>query len=143
MNSQINIHAKHTGSRLVGQAKINTKSCENKESEPDQNTSNLLETKHTAKLRLARPTSLDPAKGVWLMPALKQLSLRMRIEYGAGKGVSRAAKITGTSKTPTVDSPQSVKKALERSRWVSMREVLFSYLPLTGLFHVGADEKCL
>jgi len=34
-NKCIRIHTKHTGSWLVGQAKINTKSCENKESEPD------------------------------------------------------------------------------------------------------------
>lgn len=36
------------------------------------------------------------------MPAPEQqLSLRARIEYGAGKGVSRTEKITDMQKTPT------------------------------------------
>jgi len=69
-----------------------------------------------SQLCLARPTRLNPAKEVWLMPAPKQLALRASIEYGAGKGVSRAVKITSTSKTPTAASPQGMKRAQERSR---------------------------
>ncbi len=130
MNSQINIHTKHTGSRLVGKAKINTSPVRTR----NQSQTRILAT-------FWKPNYAWHGQLPWILPKESgscQHQSSSHLERELNRGQARLSadqeKITGTSKTPTVDSSQSVKKALERCRWVSIRGVIQLSATLLGFF---------